>query len=479
MSALAWHDLARDILSRPDDYIDERDRRRLGAFARRVFPGYESDAGIEAFVGELEAAAITPGSRTLIDRPPRHSKSLHVSEMLPAWYLGKFADRRVIAASHSAHLAYTFSRRVRNLIVDPRYPFPGVTVAGDKAAVSAWDVEGTRGGYAAVGVGGSPTGIGANLIIIDDPIRNAADADSRTMRDALWEWYQGTIRTRLEPGGSIVVTATRWSDDDLIGRLLAAEKTGGETWAHLHSPAIDDDGHALWPERWPVPELLKIKDAVGSRVWQSQYQGDPQPAEGGTFKRQWWRPYRTLPADVTRAEITVDSAFKDGVANDFSVFALWARDTVGNAYLVRVWRARVQFPELIQMGKQAHAYASARFPTLRVPLVVEDNASGQSAIQVWQRETGIPVVPYKPVGSKISRAEAITPVVEGGRAFVPEPDADNAGWLDDWLTEHDRFPTGSHDDAVDTSTMALSRLTAAPALDPTFDYAAAFAAGIT
>jgi predicted phage terminase large subunit-like protein len=431
-----------------------RDSLRL--FTARMFPGYQSADHIRTLIDALETAVDTPGSRTIITMPPRHSKSLHVSENLPAWYLGRYPDRRVIAASHTASLAYTFSRRVRNKIASERYPFPGVSIAGDKGAVGAWDIAGHLGGYYAVGVGGSPVGAGADLIVIDDPIRSQSDADSENVREALWEWYQGTLRTRLEPGGSIIITATRWHDDDLTGRLLAAADLGSERWTQIHMPAVDDDGNALWPERWPVSELDAIRTAVGSRVWTAQYQGNPVANEGGTFKRHWWRRYRELPDDITAVEVVVDSAFKTGVGNDFSACAAWASDSRGNAYLVNVWRKRVEFPELIQMGAMAWQWACERFPSMAIPLVPEDKASGQSAIQVWKRENDIPVIAYavKATESKISRAEAITPYVEGGRVFIPE----FAPWLDDWLDEHDRFPTGTHDDQVDTTTMGVSRL---------------------
>jgi predicted phage terminase large subunit-like protein len=421
-----------------------------------MFPGYQTAPHILRLIDELERAVETPGARLIVTMPPRHSKSLHVSENLPAWYLGRFPDKRVIAASHTAELAHTFSRRVRNKIASERYPFAGVTIAGDKANVRAWDISGRLGGYYAVGVGGSPVGAGADLIVIDDPIRSAADADSETVREALWEWYQGTIRTRLEPGGSIVVTATRWHDDDLTGRLIAAAAAGGEQWRHIHMPALSEDGRALWPERWSVPALETIRAAVGSRVWQAQYQGNPQPVEGGTFKRQWWQSYTALPEQIVRVEILVDTAFKTGVGNDYTSMAAWAKDLSGNAYLVNVWRKRVEFPELIQMGVTAWRWARDTFPGIAIPLVPEDKASGQSAIQVWERENDIPVVPYR-VGageSKISRAEAITPFVEGRRVFIPAA----APWLADWLDEHDRFPHGAHDDQVDTTAMAVTRL---------------------
>lgn len=450
-----------------DEWRQMAARASLQSFTARMFPGYQTSHHTRVLVVELEAAITTPGSRTIFTVPPRHSKSLHVSENLPAWYLGRFPDNRIIGASHTQELANTFSRRVRNKIASDRYPFADVTIAGDKAAVKAWDIEGRQGGYYAVGVGGSPTGHGANLIIIDDPIKNSVDADSETMRDALWEWYQGTIRTRLEPDGAIIVTATRWHDDDLTGRLLAAAEQGGEQWRHIQMPALDDSDHALWPERWPVAALETIRSAVGTRVWQAQYQGNPVANEGGTFKAAWWKTYSELPDTMQRVEVLVDSAFKTGVGNDYTAMAAWGLDHVGNAYLLRAWRKRVEFPELIGMGVASWRWAQERFPDIAVPLVPEDKASGQSAIQVWRREKKIPVIPYvvKANESKISRAEAVTPYVEGGRALIPVRTAENAAWLDPWLEEHNRFPNGAHDDQVDTTAMALSRLLGGNAVD--------------
>lgn len=182
------------------------------------------------------------------------------------------------------------------------------------------------------------------------------------------------------------------------------------------------------------------------------------------FKRHWWRRYRTLP-EMTRVELFVDSAFKEGVANDYSVFALWGTDGQGSAYLIRVWRQRVEFPKLIRLGHDARGWAQQRFPNLRIPLVVEDKASGQSAIQVWQKpyhtESGVlpalAIIPFQVKGtqSKQARAEGVTALVEGGRAFIPE--AAELWSVDDWLMEHEQFPTGTHDDQVDTTSMALTR----------------------
>ena len=473
--SLAWQDLARDILRDPDAFIDERDRRRLGAFARRVFPGYESAPHIDELIAALEWAASTPGARLIVTMPPRHSKSVHVSELFPAWYLGRHPDQRIIAASHSAHLAYMFSRRVRNLIADPRYPFPDVAVAGDKASVSAWDIEGTRGGYIAVGVGGSPTGQGGQLIVIDDPIRGAADADSQTVRDSTWEWYQGTIRTRLEPGGSIIVVSTRWHEEDLTGRLLDAEATGGERWRHVHFPAIDDAGNALWPDRWPVEELLTIRGAVGTRAWQAQFQGAPTAEEGGAFKRSWWRfwhlPERILPpvpvrgADGTlhlcpcvplpprfdQALQSWDMSFRETTAGSYTVGQVWGRTGPG-AYLVDQYRGRVDFPAAVLAVRSL----AAKWPQAHAKLV-ENKANGPAIVSTLRGE--IPgLIEVEPDGGKVARANAVTPWVEAGNVYLPHPDL--APWVTAFIDEAAAFPAGANDDQVDAMSQGLARLLA-------------------
>jgi predicted phage terminase large subunit-like protein len=200
--------------SEPEEVVEAR--VNLIAFTRLMFGRYEVAEHIELLCAALERAAVTPGTRLIVTMPPRHSKSLHISEHFPAWYLGNFPENRIIAASHGGGLAYKFSRMVRNKFLHWRWPFPNVKLARDKGAVGAWDINGTRGGYVAVGVGGSPTGEGANLILIDDPIRNAADADSDVIRENLWTWYTGTLRTRLEPGGSIVLTACMTGDTGVL-----------------------------------------------------------------------------------------------------------------------------------------------------------------------------------------------------------------------------------------------------------------------
>ena len=386
---------------------------------------------------------------------PTHN-SLHVSEHLPAWFLGNHPDKRIIAASHTASLAYTFSRRVRNKLNDPRWPFPSVRVADDKGAVQAWDIDGHTGGYIAVGVGGSPTGHGGHLIVIDDPLRSAADADSETVRESLWEWYRETMRTRLEPGGSIILTATRWHMDDLTGRLLREADHGGEQWQHVHMPALSEDGDALWPERWPVEALTSIRQSVGTRAWEAQFQGRPAPMEGGILKRHWFGVYG-LPENHYYAIIQAwDTAFKTSAAADYTACV-----TIGvGGYgidILDVFRARLEFPDLERALQDQHLAWSAKHPGTPISVLVEDKGSGQSLIQAVKRwpHRNINIIPVSAsrANEKMQRVNEVTPVIESGRVRLPA----QAHWLDDAVNEWTSFPFAAHDDMTDALTMAVAR----------------------
>lgn len=435
-------------------------RRRLLDFCLVTKPGYQASWHHRLIAKELEAVERGDIDRLMILMPPRHGKSEEASIRFPAWFLGRNPDRRVISCSYNAALSADFGRKARNLVDSPIYRaiFPEIKLSADSKAALSWDIMGSDdGGYIGAGVGGPITGRGGDILIIDDPIKNAEDADSITYREKIWEWYTSTAYTRLEKGGAIILILTHWHDDDLAGRLRKAEKDGGDKWHILSLPAIaeeDDEyrkeGEALWPGRFDLDALERIKVAVGSRFWTALYQQRPDIKGGAIFKREWWRFYRELPEYEHRVH-SWDTGFKKGEENDPSV-CLTMNKCEDGYYISNVFRERLEFPEL---RRQALARYDAESPD---EVLIEDKASGQSLIQELQRDSALPIIPYKVDRDKVARANAASPMVEAGKVFLPE----SAPWVDDFITECAQFPVGTHDDQVDAMTQAIDRMKVGP-----------------
>ena len=426
-------------------------RRELGEFCVRIDPSYEPAPHTRVLCDRLEAVERGEIQRLAVFMPPRHSKTYHVSERFPAWYLGRHPNHQVILASYGAERAEDASRKARNLMSSELWPF-SVKVAADSSAVNRWHTD--KGGVVmAAGVGGAMTGFGAHLLVIDDPVKNREEADSEIIRERAWGWYAEVARTRLMPGGAIVLCQTRWHEDDLAGRILTSDASGG--WRVLNLPALAEagdplgraEGDPLWPAWFDAGELLSLQTDLGPRSWAALYQQRPTSAEGGMFKRSWFTRRWTEAQRWKSVVLAVDSAFKAGVANDYSALATWATDGV-DYYLLNVIRARVEFPELCQLiSSQYYEYRPHA-------VLIEDTASGQVAIQMLKRSSPMPIVPIKVTASKDARAQAVSPICEAGKVLLPL----GAAWVDDWINEHAAFPAGRHDDMVDTTSMGLARL---------------------
>jgi len=427
-------------------------RQDLACYAMALSPNFELAAHHRLIVDELEAVERGEIRRLMIFMPPRHGKSLLASQIFPAYYLGRHPDRQIICASYGQELADDFGRKVRNIVSDPihRAIFPEFRLADDSASMRRFGT--TAGGsYFAVGRDGAITGRGADIFLIDDPLKNFEEARSELIREGLHQWYSTVARTRLQPGGGIVLISTRWHEDDLAGRVL--REASGEDWHVLSLPAIAEvdesfrrAGEALWPEKFPLEVLEQIRREVGGAIFTSLYQQHPAAAEGTVFNRGWWRFYRELPA-CKRVVQSWDTAFKTGSENDYSVCTTWG--VLGNGYyLLSFWRGRVDFPELKRLvgslGKEWKPNA----------ILVEDKASGQSLIQELQYQSALPIISISVDRDKMARAQAITPLIEAGKVFLPE----SAPWLDAYVDELAAFPTGVHDDAVDSTTQALNYL---------------------
>jgi predicted phage terminase large subunit-like protein len=309
----------------------------------------------------------------------------------------------------------------------------------DSAAMNRFDLV-TGGGYFSTGVGGPLTGKGGNLLGIDDPLPNREAAHSETQRESLWGWYTTVFDTRRAPNARTLLIQTRWHDDDLSGRILNSKDA--KNWTVLSLPAINEQGEALWPEAYPINELLDWKEKMG-RDFEALYQQSPVPMEGSLFKRKWFKTFQTPPDKFTRVIQFMDCAQKVGVTNDWSV-CLTVGESENAYYILDVWRQRVEAPDL------ERATISNALKWNPTALVIEDKSSGSSLIQSLRQKTRLPVIAYDPKArDKIVRASAATPLVESGRVFVPA----SAPWVEDFIVECERFPNAKHDDQVDTLSM--------------------------
>lgn len=399
--------------------------------------------------------------RLIVTMPPRHGKSERVSRKFPAWHIGRNPDDEIILASYSVDLSRGFSRIARDTLTDNAGLF-GVEVDANNKSSESWGTAEHRGGLHAAGVGGPITGKGAKIAIIDDPVKNAEEADSETMREKIWEWYTSTLYTRLTPDGRIVVVMTRWHEDDLVGRLLKKESDEiaegshkGERWTVINFPALaekDDylhrpEGEPLWPEYgFDKQRMEQIKVDVGSRVFNALYQQRPSAADGNLLKREWWRYYDPLtPPPFASQLISVDAAFKDEEDNDFVVIQVWGKNEA-NLYLIDQVRAKMNFPATLQAIRNI----SLKHPRAVLKLI-EDKANGSAIIQTLQREMG-GIVSINPEGGKVARVNAVSPYIESGNVYLPR-----TSWVQDFVEEAAAFPTGKHDDQVDAMSQGLHR----------------------
>lgn len=433
-------------------------------------PAYETPPHILALAERLEAVERGEIKRLIVLMPPRHGKSELISLRFPCWYMAKHPESCIVQAGYAESISLTHSRRARDIFISPEvgHLFPQIryrperagqeVVIPERQAAHEWGTK-QGGSYYAVGIGGGLTGRGFDIGIIDDPVKDSEEADSTTYRERAWDWYQKVFRTRAQPDAAIIIVMTRWHEDDLVGRLLdqTREDKASDQWEILHLPAIKDN-QALWPGRYPMSELTAIRASIGSRAFESLYQGNPTVAEGQIIKREWWKYFKEPPVFIKKIH-SWDTAFKDKQQNDYSVCTVWG-ETRNGYYLLDVWRGKVEFPELKRI---ATALYERDMPDL---VIVEDKASGQSLIQELQRNTRIPVLPIKVDRDKVARAYAATPSIEAGKVYLPE----NAPWLFDYIEELSSFPNAAHDDQVDSTTQALSFMRTEPVRESVLVY---------
>ena len=299
-------------------------------FVRHVWPAFIAGAHHKTMADAFERVAKGELKRLIINMPPRHTKSEFASYLFPAWFLGRYPDKKIIQTAHTAELAVGFGRKVRNLFENEDFKqiFPDITLSTDSKAAGRWNT--SKGGdYFAIGVGGAVTGKGADILIIDDPHSEqeaAIGAYNPEVYDKVYEWYTSGPRQRLQPGGAIIIVMTRWSVRDLTGQIIkkSVERDGSDDWEVIELPAIMPSGNPLWPEFWPLDQLSALKAELPVSKWSAQYQQNPTSEEGALIKREWWRTWDRSEPPVCDAIIqSWDTAFLKTQRSDYSACTTW------------------------------------------------------------------------------------------------------------------------------------------------------------
>lgn len=435
----------------------ELSKRKLLDFILYRFEEYKPNWHHKKLIEKLEAVERGEIKRLIVTMPPRHGKSEIISVNFPAWFIGRNPDKSIITASYSSDLASDFGGQTRDVIASREYSnvFDKIELAEDSKAKNNWKIKNKRGRYVATGVGGSITGKGADVFVIDDPIKNREDADSPVIREKIWKWYISTARTRLSKDGAIIVVHTRWHDDDLIGRLLKSENK--DSWEIVNFPAIAIEneeqrvvGEALWEEFFPLENLNDTKREIGSYEWSALYQQNPVDEDSQEFKTAWFR-YRTLEEVLSRPSrkfASIDTALSRGAKSDFTGVT---RNYVNsdNEWNVRSERYKISSKDLVDLifllhsesfeviGIEEGAYLSAVEPFLKDEMVKRNKFPN--------------VVVLKHGGvMKETRIRGLIPRYETGSVFHIDKSCVD---LEEELL---RFPKGTHDDCADSLAYQLN-----------------------
>lgn len=441
--------------------LGEKDKARneFMEFTTQMWPDFIGGRHHAKMAKAFERVASGECKRLIINMPPRHTKSEFASYLLPAWFLGKYPNKKVIQCSNTAELAVGFGRKVRNLVDSDEYKelFPGLELRADSKAAGRWNTS-KNGDYFAIGVGGTVTGKGADILIIDDPHSEqeaALAASNPDVFDKVYEWYTSGPRQRLQPGGAIVIVMTRWSLRDLTAQVLkAAAQRGGEEWKVIEFPALFEDDKPLWPEFWPVEQLLALREELPTGKWMAQYQQNPTSDTEAIVKRSWWKWWEA--DEPPHCEFIIqswDTAHEIKRVNDYSACTTWGvfyndEDRgLPNIILLNAFKERMEFPDLkVKAYEDWEKWQPDSF-------LVEKKAAGSPLIQEF-RAMGIPVQEYSPGKGqdKISRLNSVADIFRSGKVWAPQ-----TRWAEELVDEVAAFPSGEHDDLVDSMTLALMR----------------------
>jgi predicted phage terminase large subunit-like protein len=436
----------------------QRCRDDFLAYVGQVWPIFISGKHHKIMADAFERVAKGELKRLIINMPPRHTKSEFASYLLPSWFLGKFPEKKIIQAAHTAELAMGFGRKVRNLVSsEPYQKIFETKLSTDSKAANRWNTN-KGGDYFAVGVNGAVTGKGADLLIIDDPhSEQEAKLGNPAVYDQVYEWFTSGPRQRLQPGGAVIIVMTRWATRDLAGQIIKnSSRDGADNWEVIEFPAILPSGNPLWPGFWKIEELEAIKAEIPVSKWEAQYQQNPTSEEGAIVKREYWKIWEDQdPPDCEYVIQSWDTAFEKHNRADYSACTTWGvfrhpdknGDLKPNIILLDAFKDRMEFPEL---KKKAFEMWKEWNPDT---LLVEKRAAGAPLIYEL-RKMGIPLSEYTPHKGqdKIARVNSIADLFASGVVWRPE-----TRWAEEVMEEMASFPNADHDDLTDSSSQALMR----------------------
>lgn len=434
-------------------------RRKLLPLIMRFHPDYQAGWFHRELCERLErfiqAVLDKESPRLILTVPPRHGKSTIVSQFLPAWFLGNNPALEVMVTSYSASLAMGFSRKIRGLLRDPDFQaiFPEAILSPDSQSAEHWNTT-VGGGLLAAGVGGSLTGFGSHVLIIDDPVKNRSEAESATTREAIMDWYSSTAYTRLAPGGGVLQIMTRWHHEDLAGQLIQKmEDDDGDSWEVVNYPAISTqnerfrkEGQALHPDRYDEEALARIKRAVGPRDWIALYQQTPTSPDGEYFKKDMIKRFVDLPAETLKIYTLWDLAVSQKQENDFSVGIVVGVASDSRIYVLEMVRGKWNSMELVE--EILNLYVRFKPEIVGIEKGQIEISIGPFLRQrIKERELYSMFVKPMPHGNrdKMSRARSIQGRMQQGMVLFPR----DANWFPIVLDELIKFPSAKHDDTVD------------------------------
>ncbi len=427
-----------------------------GDLARELMPNIVQTPALQLIDQHLVRAADSKNARLIVSMPPQEGKSERCSKIFPLWLLTQNKNCRIAIVSYQHEIARRWGRETRDLAT--MFPELGIKVRPDVSAQSEWQVDGTNGGIFCTGIGGPLTSRAVDWLIIDDPIANQQDADSKTFRERNWAWFQTVAQTRLAPGAGVLLIQTRWHEDDLAGRLLDPENNspGSHPWTFLNIPAqagLDDplgreDGEWLLSARGRTVEDWEAKKAATApKYWSAMFQGQPTPDDGGLFPPEKWGRWAELDLSkgIDDSLTSWDLTFKGTEDSDYCVGQYWIRQGA-NCYLIDQVRGRWNFTQQLE---QIAAFVT-KWPASRH--LVEDKANGSAAIDML-RSTIPGILPVNPRGDKQTRASAISGFQNAGNLLIPE----KAEWVRGFVEETSTFP-GKNDDQVDAMSQAIAHM---------------------